>query len=92
MTDQLLPEFISLLTADLELEAPMRTAAAMLSRCPSCDFASTIVEGPMDSHNIDNLELLVARIAAEFGLEGSVHLHARSYSVRFSHPRAVSVV
>ena len=34
------------------------------------------------------LELLVSRIAAECGLEGSLHLHAQSYSVRFSHPFA----
>jgi hypothetical protein len=87
MSDWLFPPPTSRHPTDLELEAPLRTAAAMLTQRLERDFASTIIEGPMESHDVCRLELLVDRVAAECRLEGSLHLHARSYSVRFSHPR-----
>ena len=86
MSDRLLVHPTSRHPTDLELEASLRLAAALLSRRATRDFASTVVEGPVESHNVDRLEFLVGRIAEECGLEGSLHLHAQSYSVRFSLP------
>jgi hypothetical protein len=73
-------------SADFELELPLRSAAARLSQRLAGDPTSIIVEGQIGSHNIGRLESLVDSISRECGLQGSLHLHAHSYSVRFSLP------
>ena len=70
--------------AEFDFEAPLRTAAAMLTRCARGDFTSTIVEGVAKSAQVGMLESLVASVAAEFELEGSLHLHPHSYVARFT--------
>ena len=70
--------------AEVDFEAPLRTAAALLNRCAHSDFTSTIVEGVVESAQVGLLELLVTSVAAEFELEGSLHLHSHSYVARFT--------
>jgi hypothetical protein len=60
----------------------------MLREGADGEYTSSIVQGVVDSCQVDLLESLVARIAEEFDLQGSPHLHHYSYSVRFSLPWA----
>jgi hypothetical protein len=50
-----------------------------------------LVEGVAGSEVVAALELLVCTIVGEYGLEGTMHLHSRSYPVHFSHPCPDSV-
>ncbi len=70
--------------AEVDFGAPLRTAAAMVTRGADGDFISTIVEGVVDSAQVGMLESLVSSVAAEFKLEGSLHLHSHSYVARFT--------
>jgi hypothetical protein len=72
--------------AELHFEPLLREAAVRLRNGGDGGCTSSIVQGAVDSGQADLLESLVEAIAMEFRLQGSLHLHSHSYSVRFSLP------
>jgi hypothetical protein len=69
--------------ATRDFEAPLRVAAATLSRSKDDAVHATTVVGTVSPEDVSLLEQLVADVAAEFDLDASLNVRVSSFSVRF---------
>ena len=69
----------------LSCAAPLRAAAATVSRADPDEIPATTVIGVLGADDLPAFRALVADIAKEFGVEASIRLHVGSFSVRFAH-------
>jgi hypothetical protein len=70
----------------LDCERPLRIAAATVAGGRASEVVGTRVVGVLGHDHPAEVEDLVARLAAEFGLEAKIGLHGGSFAVRFSRP------
>src|SRR5438128_2355232 len=64
----------------LSCAAPLRAAAATVSRADPDEIPATIVIGVLGADDMPAFRALVADIAKEFGVDASIRLHVGSFS------------